>query len=155
MVGFYFPDRNDEFEYDVRGLITSFFPGAEAVKLQEKPDAETALAYEQILEVPSFPEIRDKGERKNATKRCFYEQLSSLTGGMTLPWGTLTGIRPTKLITAFLEDGHPEQDSEQVKGYRRLMKEQYLISDEKLDLAVRIAKEMRIATDGRYPSCIG
>ena len=39
MVGFYFPDGNDEFEYDVRGLITSFFPGAEAVKLQEKPDA--------------------------------------------------------------------------------------------------------------------
>ena len=141
MVGFYFPDGNDEFEYDVRGLITSFFPGAEAVKLQEKPDAETALAYEQILAIPSFPEIRDKGERKNATKRCFYEQLSSLTGGMTLPWGTLTGIRPTKLITAFLEAGHPEQDTGQVRGYRRLMKEQYLISDEKLDLAVRIAKE--------------
>ena len=60
MVGFYFPDGNDEFEYDVRGLITSFFPGAEAVKLQEKPDAETALAYEQILAIPSFPEIRDK-----------------------------------------------------------------------------------------------
>ncbi len=142
MVAFYFPDGNDEFEYDVRGLITSFFPGAEAVKLSGRPDTEETLDYEAVLAVPAFPDIADKGERKNAVKREFYRQLSAMTGDKTLPWGTLTGIRPTKLITAFLEEGHPEfDDGSGRKGFRSLMKEKYLISDEKLDLAVRIAKE--------------
>ena len=142
MVGFYFSDGNDEFEYDVRGLITSFFPGAEAEKLAGRPDAEEALAYEQVLAVPAAPAIEDKSERKNAVKRAFYHQLSALTGGKTLPWGTLTGIRPTKLVTNYLEEGFPESDTENGgKGFRSLMKEKYLISEEKLDLAVRIAKE--------------
>ena len=141
MVGFYFPDGNDEFEYDVRGLITSFFPGAEAVKLSGWPDAEEALDYEEVLAVPAFPEITDKGERKNAVKRAFYRQLSAMTEDKALPWGTLTGIRPTKLVTAYLEEGYPEYDTGGQKGFRSLMKEKYLISDEKMDLAVRIAKE--------------
>lgn len=141
MVAFYFPDGNDEFEYDVRGLITSFFSGCEAVKLPGRPDTEEALDYEQVLAIPSFPGITDKGERKNAVKRAFYHELSAKTGGKALPWGTLTGIRPTKLITAFLEAGTPEHDTASEKGFRTLMKEKYLISDEKLDLAVRIAKE--------------
>jgi len=141
MVGFYFPDGNDEFEYDVRGLMTSFFPGEEPVRLNRRPDAEEALMYDSVLEIPAFPAITDKGERKNATKRAFYRQLSALTGGKELPWGTLTGIRPTKLITSFLEEGVPEYDTASEKGFRSLMKERYLISEEKLDLAVRIARE--------------
>ena len=141
MVGFYFPDGNDEFEYDVRGLMTSFFPGAEPVKLTGRPDAEEALEYERILTIPAFPEISDKGERKNATKRAFYRELSELTDGKELPWGTLTGIRPTKLITQYLEAGMQEHDTDRGKGFRTLMKEKYLISDEKLDLAIRIARE--------------
>ena len=127
MVGFYFPDGNDEFEYDVRGLMTSFFPGCEPVKLAGRPDAEEALDFERILRIPAFPEITDKGERKNETKRAFYRELSEMTGGKTLPWGTLTGIRPTKLITQYLEAGHPEFDTAESKGFRSLMKEKYLI----------------------------
>lgn len=151
MVAFYFPDGNDEFEYDVRGLITSFFPGCEAVKQPGRPDVEEALDYEQVLAIPSFPGITDKGERKNAVKRAFYHELSAKTGGKALPWGTLTGIRPTKLITAFLEAGTPEHDTASEKGFRTLMKEKYLISDEKLDLAVRIAKEEQKILSGIGP----
>lgn len=151
MVGFYFPDGNDEFEYDVRGLMTSFFPGCEPVKLGRRPDAEESLEYERILAIPSFPEIADKGERKNETKRAFYRQLSETCGGKELPWGTLTGIRPTKLITQYLEAGVPESDTEGAKGFRRLMKEKYLISDEKLDLAVRIAREEQKILSGIGP----
>lgn len=151
MVGFYFPDGNDEFEYDVRGLMTSFFPGCEPVKLAGRPDAEEALDFEQILRIPAFPEITDKGERKNETKRAFYRELSEMTGGKTLPWGTLTGIRPTKLITQYLEAGHPEFDTAESKGFRSLMKERYLISEEKLDLAVRIAREEQKILSGIGP----
>ncbi len=151
MVGFYFPDGNDEFEYDVRGLMTSFFPGCEPVKLPGRPDAEEALEYERILEIPAFPEIADKGERKNETKRAFYRELSEMTGGKELPWGTLTGIRPTKLITQYLEAGAPEHDTDGAKGFRTLMKEKYLISDEKLELAIRIAREEQKILSGIGP----
>lgn len=151
MVGFYFPDGNDEFEYDVRGLMTSFFPGCEPVKLADRPDAEEALDFERILRIPAFSEIADKGERKNETKRAFYRELSEMTGGKQLPWGTLTGIRPTKLITQYLEAGHPEFDTAESKGFRSLMKEKYLISEEKLDLAVRIAREEQKILSGIGP----
>ena len=151
MVGFYFPDGNDEFEYDVRGLMTSFFPGCEPVKLAGRPDAEAALDFERILCIPAFPEIADKGERKNETKRAFYRELSEMTDGKQLPWGTLTGIRPTKLITQYLEAGHPEFDTAESKGFRSLMKEKYLISDEKLELAVRIAREEQKILSGIGP----
>lgn len=134
MVGFYFPDGNEEFEYDVRGLMTSFFPGEEAVKLPGKPDAEEALNYTAVLSIPAFPAESDKGLRKNRTKRAFYRYLAELTG-KSLPWGTLTGIRPTKLVTAMLEEGKSEEE------IRTYMRDTYLISEEKLSLSLKIARE--------------
>ncbi len=134
MIGFYFPDGNDEFEYDLRGLITSFFPGEEPVKLKEAPSAEEVLAYSRVLEMPAFPEEPDRLLRKNLTKRAFYRQMEALLG-FSLPWGSLTGIRPTKLVTGFLEQGLPEEE------IRRRMKETYLISAEKLQLSLDIARE--------------
>ena len=141
MIAFVFPDGPDEFEYDVRGLLTSFFPGSEPVKLPEIPDAESALDYEFIYRVPNFPGLKDKTERKNAVKRAVYRELSGLTG-KTLPWGTLTGIRPTKLVMKQLEEGASEDE------IRRFMRETYLISEEKLGLALQIAENERKILSG-------
>ena len=53
--------------------------------------------------------------------------------GHELPWGSLTGIRPTKIALSRLEDGWKEDD------IRRFMKETYMTSDEKINLSVEIA----------------
>lgn len=57
----------------------------------------------------------------------------------TAPWGDLVGIRPVKRVVKMYNDGLTD---EQIKV---ILKEQYSVSDEKTDLAVRIAKtEMNV-----------
>ncbi len=75
---------------------------------------------------------RDHSAGKNVVKKMFYEMLTARTG-RTLPWGSLTGIRPTKIALTRLEEGWTEEE------IRRFMKETYLASDEKIDLSIDIA----------------
>jgi len=74
-----------------------------------------------------------KSEYKNAMKRFLYHHLSDMSG-KSLPWGILTGIRPTKLVYEMLEQGW--QDTE----IRQRMQEEYLCSEEKISVSIRIAK---------------
>ncbi len=73
---------------------------------------------------------------KNCTKRTIYRLLSALTG-QELPWGTLTGIRPTKLSMSKLEEGLMEP------AIKDLLKREYYVSDKKLGLSIEIAKRER------------
>ena len=66
-------------------------------------------------------------------KQLIYQGLSKHLG-MELPWGTLTGIRPTKIPMAMLEEG---KDEEEILQH---MKENYFISEEKGRLGIEIAK---------------
>ncbi len=51
---------------------------------------------------------RDKSVVRNPLKLTIYEMLSRYTGRV-LPWGSLTGIRPTKIAVAQIEDGADRQ----------------------------------------------
>ena len=46
----------------------------------------------------------DRAETKNVLKQLLYDLLSAYTG-QKLPWGNLTGIRPTKIPMGLLEKG--------------------------------------------------
>ena len=77
-------------------------------------------------------------------KQLFYEMLCERTG-RTLPWGSLTGIRPTKIALTRLEEGWSE---EQIRSY---MKETYMASDEKIDLCIEIgAREKKLLAPVDY-----
>jgi oxygen-independent coproporphyrinogen-3 oxidase len=65
-----------------------------------------------------------------------YDMLSELTG-QQLPWGSLTGIRPTKIPMQFLEQG---KTGDEIRQY---MKNMYRASDEKIELSIRIAERER------------
>ena len=69
-------------------------------------------------------------ETKNRLKRELYQMMSRLTG-KELPWGTLTGIRPTKIALTRLYEGASEQE---IHDY---MKETYLTSEEKIALSLK------------------
>jgi coproporphyrinogen dehydrogenase HemZ len=73
---------------------------------------------------------------KNAMKRLLYGMLSK-TSSNKLPWGILTGIRPTKLVYQMLEEGCQEEII-----YEK-MKKEYLCSKEKIAMSIRIAKRER------------
>ena len=107
-----------EREYDVYALLTSFFPGVEVVTAadaegefeglfeikEDGPNVTISLNYEGIKNAKDF-EV--KSAEKDAAKKEFglalYDFLSECTG-KDLPWGNLTGIRPTKLIRTMLEE---------------------------------------------------
>ena len=71
-------------------------------------------------------------EVKNRLKQLIYTALSEYTG-KKLPWGTLTGIRPTKIPMTLLEQG---TSKDEILHY---MQEHYFVSTEKGELAIEIA----------------
>lgn len=75
----------------------------------------------------------NRKEMKNLLKQHIYDMLSAYTG-KTLPWGTLTGVRPVKLALSMLEQG---AEPKEVAGY---MRRAYGASPEKIHLSLSIAQ---------------
>ncbi len=148
-----------QFEYDILSLVKSFYPGEE-VKVycpsevsqdysEEAKEsyildfAETSITIMRVLVEDSsskfsvnkidIPEGTERPEVKNLLKQLIYDVLANHLG-IELPWGTLTGIRPTKILMAMLENG--KTDSEIMDT----MKKTYYICDEKARLSLDIAK---------------
>ena len=81
-------------------------------------------------------DFSNRTETKNALKEHLYRLLEEETG-QPLPWGTLTGIRPTKIPMQMLDAG---KTKEEIASY---MKQTYLASDEKINLSIAIAERER------------
>ena len=94
----------------------------------------------------------NRAEYKSELKRQLYLALSDHTK-RELPWGTLTGIRPTKLAMAFMEDaGRMVEDAQdpsyEIDGIIKMYMDKYLASKEKARLAVDIAiRERKVLKD--------
>ncbi|MBO5573154.1 MAG: coproporphyrinogen dehydrogenase HemZ, partial [Clostridium sp.] len=88
-------------------------------------------------------DFSDRSRAKNEIKRCLYRMLRDYTG-RDLPWGNLTGIRPTKIALTKLFAG------ESPEAIRKYMKETYYTGEEKRNLCVEVAlreKELLAGTD--------
>ena len=108
-----------------RGVLADPEASEHAKESAGKPEqTETLLLQGRVQVNPA-----DRRETKDRLKRKLYELLSDFCG-QTLPWGTLTGIRPTKIPMTMLEDGCSEDE------IRAHMKESYFASDEKIELSI-------------------
>lgn len=142
-------------EYDIYALFKAFFP-------EEEINIEVSPKEKESTGIPSFYDVRisssnvscvfcdgevrlkkeeellspDKAAKKDAIKRCIYGCVSEVSG-RSLPWGTLTGIRPAKIPMLMLSEGG---DDEEIRKY---MKYRYLVSDEKIGLSTQIAHRER------------
>lgn len=146
-----------DFEYDTYSLVKAFYPGEDVAVFCEEEEAmeefslKISIFYrkneiEIRLTESDGKELRrelepveyeaDRKETKNRLKYRLYLMLSEYTG-MILPWGTLTGIRPTKIPMALLEQGMSNKD---IADY---MRKTYLISPEKTALGISIANRER------------
>ena len=143
-----------DFEYDVYSLIKAFYPGCEITSWYEEDgalDGEFAyydtITYEadQICfsiadekhetlasQCEAVEYEKDRHETKNVLKRMVYRTLSEVSG-KELPWGDLTGIRPTKIPMKMLEEGKKNVE------IAKYMRETYYTSPEKTALAITIA----------------
>lgn len=108
---------------------------------QENNNTDYVVIYEGYS---AKAEYNDRKEYKNVLKRHIYSVLSEYTG-KKLPWGTLTGIRPTKIAMSMINDGF--SDKEILDYYRNV----YLTSDKKANLAIRIAhRELNVLSGIHY-----
>lgn len=149
-----------EFEYDIHSLVKAFYPKEDVyVSTKDKEKKEEPVHYHMDVQfapeeiIFSWKKVEPSEENKNQTgitkrvavddtnrketknslKRTLYQLLSEYTG-VELPWGNLTGIRPTKIPMALLEEGKSEEE------IARYMKETYFTSDEKIKLSIEIAE---------------
>ncbi|RGD65352.1 coproporphyrinogen dehydrogenase HemZ [Lachnospiraceae bacterium OF09-6] len=154
-----------DFEYDIHSLIRAFYPGMDVPVYQEaephpegwekklvvdyQPDKITLVFQDsdgQIL-VKREQQVEyevDRKATKNVLKSMLYELLRDYTG-QDLPWGNLTGIRPTKIPMALLEQGWKNTE---IADY---MRKTYYTSNEKTALSIMIAnRERHILKDINY-----
>ena len=123
-----FSDKS--FFYDVMSLAGEFYPGE---VIREKPENYEENGKDIVISVPSPDEALQRLEKKNIIKRALYRDLTERTG-RKLPWGTLSGIRPVKLILSYLESGLSPEET------KRVLSDEYFISPEKSEKGIAIAQ---------------
>ncbi|MBR5360276.1 MAG: coproporphyrinogen dehydrogenase HemZ, partial [Lachnospiraceae bacterium] len=156
---------NDEsYSYDIHSLIKAFYPAEDVKVVPEDEDKNSDSNMPEFYVCAGTDKIsiridkdrsriltkevtahdallKDRAAYKSELKRTLYRALSEYTGRQ-LPWGTLTGIRPTKLAMTCLYEGMSKDDAAEY------MKNFYLCSDTKAKLAADIAeRERRIIND--------
>ena len=146
------------YQQDIRELLTAFYPGENYVYEEQENllfSVRGTLNQERTrfsLEIepgyigePIPVEYDNRFQTKNQIKRRLYSYLTAMTG-RDLPWGTLTGIRPTKIAVTKLEEGKTEAEI-----YAH-MKDTYVTGDDKIRLSIEIARrelELIRAIDGK------
>ena len=120
-------DNVAEFVMDGKHSLYDPVKEKEALAL---PEGEEDGERDAVLE-----EIRSRGF-KDGFKRYLYALLHHATGKV-LPWGNLTGIRPTKIAYGMLEQSRSDRF---ILDYYR---QNHYVSTEKAELALDIAKRER------------
>lgn len=154
-----------DFEYDIHSLVRAFYPGVDVAVYQEgerEPEIfekKLEVCYKEDHIAVSLKDGKgvllgmqerdvdyyaDRKQTKNVLKSIIYEIFRDYTG-QNLPWGNLTGIRPTKIPMALLEQGWKNAE---IAEY---MRKTYYTSNEKTALAIMIAnRERHILKDINY-----
>jgi oxygen-independent coproporphyrinogen-3 oxidase len=147
------------FEYDVHSIVKAFYPEEQVHVITPEMSEEKKAGLRDAVRLKV--ELREDGgtlwiegekrdwkqagegekEYKYAFKCFLYRVLSQVTG-RCLPWGSLTGIRPTKIAYGLLEQGRSVPE---IVAYYM---EKYDVSKEKAELAVDIAGRERALLAG-------
>ena len=94
------------------------------------------LAHEIEQPSPTGTPVELRRARKRQVKRALYELLKEMTG-MQLPWGALTGIRPTRLLYEALDAG------KDMEAARRQVMREFDVSADRAELLCEIAEMQR------------
>ena len=128
--------KNESYVYNVYHMVKAFYPSADVTSAVD----EKASNYVTVR-VPGEADICiAEKENKNKAEKCLYHALSELTG-QKLPWGILTGVRPTKIAMKMLEEGMTEEE------FVPWLMEECLVSREKAALSWNIAKREKELLD--------
>ncbi len=153
------------FAYDIQALTKAFFPNKEVAVSEEKSfrieedklrleinyfeknegmEIQVELIEKEIrmtkteIGITKNTTLETRGSHRNALKKALYLVLSKYTK-IELPWGTLTGIRPTKIPMYAMRE-HKEFSKEMEEELVFQLKKIYLMSETKAKLSIEITK---------------
>lgn len=112
-------------------LVTSFESGVAKAQLVKNEHVCHEASYDVSL---IQDELKDKKSMKQGLKKAVYDVLVALTG-KEMPWGILTGIRPTKLVHEHLEANMPDDE------LSAFLQSEYRVSPSKCKMMINVAKE--------------
>ena len=151
--------KDQYYSYDAYHITAAFFPDAVRAGLigQETDPGIDALVLitledREIFRYPIQDMPKECRQIKYEMGCALYEALSELTG-RRLPWGILTGVRPTKIARTWLEKGM------EPKACTKRFQEELKTSYERAELAVSVAareRELikRIEASGNDSLCV-
>lgn len=114
-------------------LVTQFNGSLAQATLKDKETLKILSEKDYLVEQIQ-DEVKDRKAIKEALKKAVYDVLSHFTG-KEMPWGILTGIRPTKLVHEALRQGWDDQKID------RYLEENYKVSPNKRILMREVAKK--------------
>lgn len=127
------PAKAEELTEHIRMRIVLKGSKPELTFLNKKSGRDEKTYYGSETFFLETSKVSENGQiNKNAVKAFLYRALEDYTG-KSLPWGNLTGIRPTKIAMGMLEEGKTDEE------IARFMQEVHFVSDEKIRLSVDIA----------------
>lgn len=119
---------NEKIKNLIFSLVKAFYPDKEITFNKTNDNENYIIIEDKTIKI----DLSDEKDRY-AFQRKLYNELASMAK-KELPWGVLTGIRPTKLVLESLESGHTNED------IINHMNEKYYVSNEKINLSIDIAK---------------
>ncbi|WP_024615785.1 coproporphyrinogen III oxidase [Clostridium sp. Ade.TY] len=125
-----------KYRYDVYQMFNLYFPLDEIkFESEEEFDYTVDVNEDEIIFKHSNFKIREKveGNIKDIIKKTIFKGLKELTGDV-YPWGTLVGIRPSKIALKLLKEGKSEEEI--VKYFY----DKHRALEEKAKLCIDIAK---------------
>lgn len=160
----YLIQNNREYDYDVRATALAFYERTKIVEITkeefekqewEKDDLLLVLVYTKnsikgtlknkegkVVSDEVICDYADHKDSRNTVCRFLYRLFEKFTG-RSLPWGMLTGIRPTKIVMKWME-----KESDPAKLEQRFM-ETYLADPQKANLCRRVAQKEKILLESR------
>ncbi|MGP7818985.1 coproporphyrinogen III oxidase [Niallia sp. 01092] len=122
-------NKEEEAEIQIEFIVSSsdslYTISGQAINHKGTSSFKSTKNTQQLTEKERFK------QEKNAISQVYLKVLQEYTG-MVQKWGILTGIRPTKLLHRHIQNDVPMDVAHQ------LLKEEYLMSDEKITLMQKI-----------------
>lgn len=126
-----------KYRYDVYQMFNLFYPFSELVFKEEKWDYRIQIKDNKFIienkEESSEFFIAESGKIKEEVKKAVYIFLKDKTGKV-FPWGTLVGIRPSKIALSLINEG--KSDNEIVDYFHK----HNLTSEDKARLCIKVAE---------------
>ncbi|WHH59068.1 coproporphyrinogen dehydrogenase HemZ [Petroclostridium sp. X23] len=158
--------RGHNYRYEIEQMVRIFFEQQKIEYIENKDEVENAefniisMLQESSSQIVAVTYIEYDGKNKEykiekqydteldeveyvklckAIIKLSFFNAAKEVASVQVPWGTLTGIRPTKIVHHLMEQQKTDQE------IKKILSERYAVTAQKIDLALEVAKnELKI-----------